>query len=113
MTIDASPVLLEAEERQSRILDANYDKIDPDIYVQGLTHLSPSEQEQLSMTLKKYPILFGGGLGLLKIEPVHLTLREDAKPVHARAFPIPQSLLKTTKMEGKQLTNIDVFEKSL
>jgi hypothetical protein len=31
MTIDASPVLLEAEERQSRILDANYDKIDPDI----------------------------------------------------------------------------------
>jgi hypothetical protein len=38
MTTDASPVLLEAKERQSRILDANYDKIDPDIYVQGLTY---------------------------------------------------------------------------
>jgi hypothetical protein len=101
MIINASPVLLEAKERQSRILDANYDKIDPDIYIQGLTHLSPSEQEQLSMTLKKYPILFGGGLGLLRIMPVHLTLGEDAKPVHTRAFPIPQSLLKTTKMEVK------------
>jgi hypothetical protein len=30
MTIGISPVLSEAEERQSRILDANYDKIDPD-----------------------------------------------------------------------------------
>jgi hypothetical protein len=65
MTIDASPVLLEAEERQSRILDANYDKIEPDIYVQGLTHLSPSEQEQLASVLKRFPVLFGGGLGLL------------------------------------------------
>jgi hypothetical protein len=64
------------------------------------------------MTLKRYPILFGGGLGLLRIKPVHLTLREDAKPVHARAFPIPQSLLKTTKPEIKRLTKIDVFEKA-
>jgi hypothetical protein len=112
MSIDASPVLIEAGERQSSILDANYDKIEPDIYVTGLNHLSPSVQEELSMTLKKNPILFGGGLGLLRIKPVHLTLREDAKPVHARAFPIPQSLLKTTKMEVKQLTKIEVFEKA-
>jgi hypothetical protein len=33
LTLENSPVLLEAEERQSRILDANYDKIDPDEYV--------------------------------------------------------------------------------
>jgi hypothetical protein len=111
-TIDASPVLIEAEERQSRILDANYEKLDPDIYVKGLNHLSPTEQAELSMTLKRYPILFGGGLGLFRIKPVHLTLREDAKPVHARAFPIPQSLLKTTKTEIKRLTKIDVFEKA-
>jgi hypothetical protein len=49
------------------------------------------------MVLKKYPILFGGGLGKLRIKPVHLTLREDAKPVHLRAFPIPQALMKPTK----------------
>jgi putative transposase len=62
--------------------------------------------------LKKYPVLFGGGLGLLRIKPVHLTLREDAKPVHARAFPIPQSLLKPTKTEVGRLTKIDVLEKA-
>jgi hypothetical protein len=33
LTLENSPVLLEAEERQSRILDANYDRIDPDKYV--------------------------------------------------------------------------------
>jgi hypothetical protein len=47
--------------------------------------------------LKLYPVLFGGGLGLLRIKPVHLTLRENAKPVHARVFPIPQALMKPTK----------------
>jgi hypothetical protein len=31
--LETSAVLSEAEERQSRILDANYDKIDPDEYV--------------------------------------------------------------------------------
>jgi hypothetical protein len=58
MTIGTSPVLLEAEERQSRILDANYDKIDPDEFVQGLMNLSTKEQRELSKVLKKYPVLF-------------------------------------------------------
>jgi hypothetical protein len=97
LTLENSPVLLEAEERQSRILDANYDKIDPDEYVWGLTNLSTKEQKELSVVLKLYPVLFGGGLGLLRIKPVHLTLRENAKPVHARVFPIPQALMKPTK----------------
>jgi hypothetical protein len=59
MTVGTSPVLLEAEECQSRILDANYEKIDLDEFVQGLTNLSIKEQE-LSKVLKKYQILFGG-----------------------------------------------------
>jgi hypothetical protein len=112
LTIDTSEVLLEAEERQSRILDAHYEKIDPDEFVRGLTNLSTKEQKELSVVLKKYQTLFGGGLGLLRIKPVHLTLREDAKPVHARAFPVPQALMKPTKMEVNRLTNIDVFEKA-
>jgi hypothetical protein len=43
---------------------------------------------------------------------VHLTLREDAKPVHARAFPVPQALMKPTKTEINRLTKIDIFEKA-
>jgi hypothetical protein len=112
MTVGTSPVLLEVEERQSRILDANYDKIDPDECVRGLMNLSTKEQRELSKVLKKYPILFGGGLGKLRIKPVHLTLREDAKLVHARAFPVPQALMKPTKTEINRLTEIEVFEKA-
>jgi hypothetical protein len=66
MSVDTSKILLEAEERQSRILDANYDRVDPDEFVRGLNHLSVKEQEELSVTLKKYPILFGGGLGVVE-----------------------------------------------
>jgi hypothetical protein len=112
MTLGISPVLSEAEERQSRILDANYDKIDPDEFVRGLINLSTKEQGELSTVLKQYPILFGGGLGKLRIKPVHLTLCEDAKPVHARAFPVPQALMKPTQTEINHLTEIEVFEKA-
>jgi putative transposase len=49
---------------------------------------------------------------LLKIKPVHLTLCKDAKPVHAPAFPVPQSLLKTTKTEIDRLTKIGVLKKA-
>jgi hypothetical protein len=60
-------------------------------------NLSTKEQRELSKVLKQYPILFGGGLGKLRIKPVHLTLREDTKPVHAQAFPVPHALMNPTK----------------
>jgi hypothetical protein len=112
MTVGMSPVLEEAEERQSRILDENYDKLDPDVFVRGLDNLSVKEQKESSAVLKRYPILFGRSLGKLRIKPVHLTLREDAKPVHLRAFPIPQALVKPTRTEINRLTEIEVFEKA-
>jgi hypothetical protein len=40
MAIGTSPVLEEAEKHQSRILDAYYDKLDPDVFVRGLNSLS-------------------------------------------------------------------------
>jgi hypothetical protein len=63
ISTDTSEVLAEAEGRQSRILDANYERVDPDEFVRDLTHLSVTEQKELSLLLKKYPVLFGGGLG--------------------------------------------------
>ena len=67
-----STVLQKAEERQSRILDANYTKVELDDYVTSLDHLDSSEKTELLGTLKQYPTLFGGGLGALNIEPIHL-----------------------------------------
>ena len=107
----APDILQDAESRQSRILDADYSAVDINEHVGGLDHLSSAEKEQLTEMLKRHPKLFGGGLGTLNIKPIHLELTENAKPYHARAFPVPQSLEATTKKEMARLTDIKVFEK--
>jgi hypothetical protein len=66
----------------------------------------------LGKTLKKFPTLFGCGLGMLNIKPVWLELIDEAKPYHTRPFAVPQSLEATTKNEMKRLTDIDVFNRS-
>ena len=105
-----NPVLHEAEERQSRILDADYSGIDIATFCEELEHLNLEERQMLSDTLEAYPTLFGGGLGRLNIKPIDLELKPDATPYSARPFPIPQSLHKTTKKEIDRLRSIKVFE---
>jgi hypothetical protein len=79
--------------------------------VQEVTHLTQDEKKVLGKTLKKFPTLFGGGLGMLNIKPGKLELIDGAKPCHARPFPVPQSLEATTKTEMKRLRDIDVFNR--
>jgi hypothetical protein len=74
--------------------------------------LTEDEKQTVGKTLKKFPTLFGGGLGMLNIKPIKLELIDGAKPYHARLFPVPQSLEATTKTEMKSLTDIDVFNRS-
>ena len=105
-------ILKEAKERQARILDADYSTVDIDGYVQELTRLSDVEKSKLRETLKKHTTLFSGGLGTLKVKPVHLEVSKDAVPYHARPFPVPKSLEETTKKEMECLTRIGVFKKS-
>ena len=50
-------VLKEAEDRQKRILDANYAAVDIDEYLSSLPHLTTSEKDLLSKTLHKHPKL--------------------------------------------------------
>ncbi|GAX22752.1 putative transposase [Fistulifera solaris] len=102
----------EAENRQARILDADYSKVDIEEYVKELDYLTQEEKHRLTQVLIRCELLFGGGLGTLNIPPVHLELQEGATPYHSRAFPIPQSLYETTKKEINRLTEIDVFEKN-
>jgi hypothetical protein len=83
-------ILQEAEERQNRILDADYHKDEVDPCVQELAHLTKEERQVVGETLKKFPTLFVGGLGMLNIKPVKLELIDGAKPYHARPFPVPQ-----------------------
>jgi hypothetical protein len=92
-----------------RILYADYRKAEVDPFVEELKHLTMDETQILGQTLKKFPTLFGGGLGMLNIKPVKLELIDRAKPYHAIPFPVPQSLEATTKAEMKKLTYIDFF----
>jgi hypothetical protein len=62
----------EAEKRQNHILDVDYRKVEVDPYVENLKHLTMDEKQILGETLKKFPTLFGGGLGMLNIKPVRL-----------------------------------------
>jgi hypothetical protein len=87
-------------------------KVEVDPFVEELKHLTLDEKQILSKTLKKCPILLGGGLGMLNIKPLRLELIDGAKSYHARPFPVPQSSEATTKTEMKILTDIDVFNRS-
>ena len=59
-----SPILQSEEDRQRRILDANYSKVDIDDIVNGL-NIAKASKTKSKQTLNKFPTLFGGGLGLL------------------------------------------------
>jgi hypothetical protein len=74
--------------------------------------LTKEEEQLLGETLKKFPTLSGGGLGMLNIKPAKLEFIDVAKPYHARPFPVPQSSEATAKKEIKRLTDIDVFNRS-
>jgi hypothetical protein len=63
-------ILQEAEKRQNRILDADYRKVKVDPFVQELEHLNKDEKQTLGKTLKNFPTLFKGGLGMQNIKPV-------------------------------------------
>jgi hypothetical protein len=72
--------LQETEKRQNRILDADFRKIEVHPFVQEFAHLTEDEKQVLGKTLKKFPTLFVGGLGMLDIKPVGLKLICGAKP---------------------------------
>ena len=66
---------------------------------------------KLKETLKKFPVLFGGGLGLLDIKPVTMELQQSAKPYKGRYFSIPKAFEAPMRTEIDQLCSIDVLER--
>ena len=74
-----SPILQQEEDRQRRILDADYSKVDIDDMVNGLD-IANASKAKLKQTLNKFPTLFGGRLGLLNIRPINIKLQPGSKP---------------------------------
>ena len=64
----APETIKDAENRQTRILDADYSATDMDEYVQSLEYLNIEQRNTLLNVLKKHPQLFSGGIGTIKKE---------------------------------------------
>ena len=109
-TIVQPPIITKAENRQREILDADYSPVDIDETVDGLKHITNDIKQKLKAILKKTPNAFKGGLGTLKIKPVHLELKPNAKPYHdGKPFPIPKAYERTTRKEAKRFEDIGVW----
>ena len=85
------PLPQQAEARQKDILDADHSQVDIDTHVDSLEKLTPEQKTRLKHVLKGHPTLFGGGLGELKIDPIHLEVKEGSKPHHSHAHPVPKA----------------------
>mmetsp|Transcript_27043 Transcript_27043/g.74278 ORF Transcript_27043/g.74278 Transcript_27043/m.74278 type:complete len:174 (-) Transcript_27043:671-1192(-) len=106
-----SPILQKEEERQAKILDADYSKVDIDTMVDGL-EITAASKEALKTTLKKYPTLFGGGLGLLRnIKPVTIELQPGVKPVQETFYSVPHAYKQALEKEVNRLCEIGVLER--
>ena len=83
--------ILSETDRMSKILDAKYEKANLEEVTSNNTNLIKREQKNLLKLLKKYEDLFDGTLGTGKMPKHHISLKEDAKPYHGRAYTVPKA----------------------
>ena len=88
----------------------DYFKVDIDNMVNYLD-ITNATKKKLKNTLKKYPSLFGTGLGTLDMRPVELELKPDAKPYVSKFYNVPQAYEKIAKLEVHCLSTVGVLEK--
>jgi len=100
----------ELAKRTTEILDAHYEKANLEQLCKEQSHLSEAEQGNLLRLLRKYETLFDGTLGEWKGTDIDLELRDDAKPYHARPFPIPQVHEGAMRREVERLCALGVLE---
>ena len=81
----------------THILDAKYKFTDVKDVIDQLTHLNTQKKADLLQVLMENAKMFDGTLGVYPHKKVHLELDPNAKPVHARLYPVPRIHLSTFK----------------
>lgn len=107
---DSKPVQ-EATSRMKEILEAKYEPANLEDVVSSCKNLNRNERRQLYKLLKKFEKLFDGTLGHWTGEKYNIELKENAKPYHSRAYPIPKAYEDTLKMEVKRLCELNVLKR--
>ena len=104
------PILQQEEQRQAKILDANYSKVDIDKMVSKLD-VPRDTKRKLAKSLKKFNTLFGGGLGKLDMEPIDIELKEGTKPYAGRYYNVPKAYDQPLRTEVDQMCQDDILKK--
>ena len=81
------------EERQSKILEADYSKVDIDTMVQGL-NIPNDLKRKLNSMLLKHDTLFSGGLGKPKLSLLILSLNLVSNHINIKDTIVYQKCLK-------------------
>jgi hypothetical protein len=93
----------------SREIKLVYHKADLRKVIAKATQLNKRQQLSLLRLLQKYEALFDGTLGKWNTDPVNIELREDAKPVSSRYYPVPKINKETFRKELFRLVDIGVL----
>ena len=91
------------------ILDAKYDYVSVGQVIDTLSHLNMHQKADLLKVLQDNQQMFGGTLGVYPHKKFHIDIEENAKPVHARPYPVPRIHLLTFKKELDHLVQIGVL----
>ena len=92
-------------------MDVKYAPADIDEMMSKCTHLTNNERRDLRSLLQKFEPLFDGTLGTWT-DPIDLELKDqDAKPYHAKPYPVPQSQEAKLRAEIDRLVSYGVLRK--
>ena len=85
------------------ILDAKYDPADLEAECVKCDSLIDDEKQKLLQLLQKYESIFDGTLVTWQTEDIKIELNPDAKPYHAKPFPVPYYQEQKLKDEIQRL----------
>jgi hypothetical protein len=98
-------------KRQTHILDANYESADLKEIIKCISTIDDIERNRLSLSLRKYEHMFDETLRKFEKSDVKFDLKDDAKPYHAKEFPVPKNHHDTLKHEIELLVELGVFKR--
>jgi hypothetical protein len=98
-------------KRQTQLWDTNYKMADLSEIIKCISTIDDIEKHNLLVLLRKYEHLFDGTLVNFETSEVKVNLKEDAKPYHAKDFPVQKIHHDTLKLEIERLVKLGVLKR--
>jgi hypothetical protein len=94
-----------------QIKHSKYEATSPEQVIMLQKHLNQTQQQDLLNVLKIHSKLFDGKLGKYPHQKIHLDVKSDAQPFHAKAYALPHMHQQVFKDELQRLCKIKVLER--